>query len=560
MGAVPLAALSAYLAARPVLPPRSIRLWAAAAYALLPAVVGAAPAGRIGTAVVAVVLPPAVWSAARALGLPGRPGSTSVAFLAGLLLAVLTAFAPVCYLMALALGLVAAAARVRLPRRRDLLRLLPVLGLAPLLLAPWLPAIWDEPDLLLREPGLAGPGLVDARLSPLDVLLVHPGGPGMYPLLVTVPLLLAALAALLRRRDRAVVWAGWAAALVGMAAAVLMSRARFTAPPAVGPVSGWPGPATLVAGAGLVLAAAAGAVGARSRIAAMSFGWRQPSAVVLTVVSALVPVVAGAWWAVAGADRPLHRGDSAVLPAFVAAEAVRGGRPRTLVLRSEGSGRLAYSLLRAQEPAIGQADTVTNGGPSTGLSRAVSDLASGRGGDAAGELLPYGVRYVLMPRPVDAALAAAVDAVPGLLPVSAPDGSRVWTLAFRSGRLRLLGPTAADPLKRLRDSRLVSGGVVGADARIPPGPPGRVLLVSEASSSGWRAQLDGRSLTPGRYDGWAQTFRVPPAGGHLVLGFDDTGHQRLLWFQLGAVLLAVVLALPRARRGDDHDPLEERSS
>ena len=41
-----------------------------------------------------------------------------------------------------------------------------------------------------------------------------------------------------------------------------------------------------MAGAGLVLAAAAGAEGARARVAGSSFGWRQPAAAALAVLAA----------------------------------------------------------------------------------------------------------------------------------------------------------------------------------------------------------------------------------------------------------------------------------
>ncbi|MYS40741.1 glycosyltransferase, partial [Streptomyces sp. SID5998] len=57
IGSVPLAGFTAYFASRPLVPSRLLRAWAAVAYAFLPATTGALAGGRIGTAVLAVLLP-----------------------------------------------------------------------------------------------------------------------------------------------------------------------------------------------------------------------------------------------------------------------------------------------------------------------------------------------------------------------------------------------------------------------------------------------------------------------------------------------------------------------
>jgi hypothetical protein len=177
------------------------------------------------------------------------------------------------------------------------------------------------------------------------------------------------------------------------------------------------------------------------------------------------------------------------------------------------------------------------------LHRAVADLASGRGGDAAAGVLPYGVRFVLMTRPLDAGLARDIDAVPGLVRVSGPEGSLVWRVQYPSGRLRVLA-TAAGPDST---ARVVGSGPVGARAEIPPGPPGRVLVVADRRSSGWRATVDGHALRATTYDGWAQAFTLPGAGGRLVLRHDAGLRPALLWTQAAALLLVVILVLPAAR-------------
>jgi hypothetical protein len=303
-----------------------------------------------------------------------------------------------------------------------------------------------------------------------------------------------------------------------------------------------------MAGAGLVLAAVVGADGARERIARSSFGWRQVAAGLVTVSALAVPLLAGPWWAFQGAGGPLERRDPVLLPAFVAAEGEHRDRPRTLVLRQLEEGRLSYALLRADGPRLGDADTVAGSDlAATGLDETVADLASGRGGDAATDLLPYGVRFVLLGRPVDPALADAIDAVPGLVRVSAPDRSALWKVRYPSGRVRVVsGPDDTD-------GTVLPSGAVGVRTDIPAASGSRLLTLADQHHDRWQATVDGQRLEPQVYAGWAQAFALPADGGQLVVRYDDGNRQLLLWLQLAAVVVALVLALPSVRAVDEAD-------
>jgi GT2 family glycosyltransferase len=563
LGAVPASAATAYLAVRRLVRSVPLRVWAAATYALLPPTLAAVAAGRLGTAVLAVLLPLVGLAVTRALALDvGRDvaeqrGGRGRATAAGVLvLAVATAFVPLVAVLALAVGLAALTA----VRGTGLLRLA-VLVVAPVaLLLPWLPAFVDDPQLLLLEAGLPGPGLSDAAPDPLSVLLLRAGGPGAAPVLLTVPLLLVALAALLRPVGRRPVVTGWVLALVGLAAALVQGRLEVTAPTLETAVPSWPGPALLVAGAGLLVAGAAGAEGARARVAGRSFGWRQPTASALAVLAGALPLALAGWWAVAGAGDPLDRQDPVLLPAFVAAEGDEPARPRTLVLRPRASGDLAYALLRAEGPRTGDAEVAPRAEATRGnLDGVVADLASGRGGDAAARLVPFGVRYVLLTRPADPALARAVDAVPGVVRVSGASGTVLWRLDYPTGRLRLL-PAAApvvDSDGSPPPARVLPSGQVRARTDLAAGAAGRLLVLADPRDGGWRARLDGRELAGRRYDGWAQAFAVPAEGGRLELRHEQGPRTLLLWLQLGATALVAVLALPQVRTREEDDLVDD---
>jgi hypothetical protein len=549
IGAVPLSGLTAYLALRSLVRSPVLRVWGAATYALLPPLLGAVAAGRLGTPVAAVLLPlleRAIVAAFRAE--PGARGWRA-AWTAGLLLAVVTAFTPILW-GAAAICLATACA----VRGAFVAKAAAILVVPPLLLLPWLPALVRQPSTLVLEAGLPGPGLAEGRLDGLDLLLLHPGGLGLPPLVVAGGLLLAALAALLRRDRRRPVLVGWGVALVGFASALALSRVEVTAATQQLAVSAWPGPLSLVAGGGLIVAAAAGAAGARGRVAASSFGWRQPTALIVAVVAALGPVVTAGWWLGTGAGDPVQRRDPVLLPAFVAAEGAQPSRPRTLVLRAHDDASLSYAVLRSDGPRTGDAELVEPEGMPR-LDPIVADLASGRGGDAAARLVPYGIRFVLLARPAPGGLARAISAVPGLDRLSGQAGTVLWQIGYPVGRVRVLAGDA--PVVQADGapppSRVIPSGQVDSHARIPPGNAGRLLVLADRRDAGWRATVGGERLQPGTYDGWAQAFELPPQGGQLHLHHDQGSRALLLWAELALLVLVVVLALPAARAAADGD-------
>nr|WP_269204992.1 glycosyltransferase [Motilibacter aurantiacus] len=555
LGAVPLAGLAAYVALRRAVASRAVRCWAAAAYALLPAATGAVAAGRLGTAAVLVLVPLVARTASAALG-RGRERWRAT-WAAGLLLAVACAFAPVLWPLAAVCTLRGAVATRRgRALGGALARAAVVLGLPVALLAPEAARIAADPALLAAEAGLPGPGLAEPALDPLAVVLLHPGGPGAYPLAFTLPVLLAALAAILVARwspRPGLVAAGWGVALAGMGAGVLVSRTHL--PVDGGSAAGWPGPATVAAGAGLVLAAAAGAEGAAARLRERSFGWRQPTAVLLAVLAVVSPLVVAAHWVGVGATGPLDRTVSAV-PAFVTAESAGPARVRTLVLAGD-TARVRYLLDRGDGSRLGDAELAGEPAARDALAAAVADLASGRGGSAAAALPPFGVRYVLLQAPVDPSLVRALDAVPGLRRAGEQQPHALWEVdvaAVPAAPLRVVGAGGA--------AELASTPVgAGATAQLPAGPAGRLLVLTEPRADGWRATVDGEPLDPAAAPAgarWAQAFALPAAGGTLTVTYADEGRARGGAARLGLAAVALLLTLPAARRRDT-DPEDARA-
>lgn len=537
LGAVPLAAVFAFVAARRLIADIRVRLWAAATYGLLPATTGAIAGGRIGTVAALVVVPLLALALAAAAGSRSRRGTWTGAWTAALLLAVMTAFVPMSYVAMAAVIVVAVAIA---PSAARAIKSAAILVVAPLLLLPWSAQVFHHPGLLLLEAGLPGPDLSNPRLSPVSVVLQASGGPGAIPLWIGVPLVLGGLAALLSSERRRVVLGAWLLVLVGVVLGIGVSLTTVSTATTQTPVASWPGFAVGLVATGLLIACAVTAERARARLSASSFGWRQPVAVGVTLVVAATPLLLGGWWIIRGAGDPLHRRDPVVLPQFVAASGAQPEHPRTLVLRRAADSSLTYALLRDEGPRLGDAETGPPASSYADLDVAVADLVSGRGGDLAIGLARHAVRYVLIAAPVDADLVSSLDSVPTLQRLASSDGAALWQLSLPASRLRLDSADGATLASLPSDAE-------GADATVPGGPAGRTVVLAERVDSRWSATLDGAPLRSTMIDGWAQGFGVPAAGGHLVLRFDGTTRHRWLLVEGGLVLIVVLLSLPGAR-------------
>lgn len=539
VGSVPLAGLTAYFASRPLVQSRLLRAWAAVAYAFLPAVTGALAGGRLGTAVLAVLLPLIARSAVAAYGLGGPdadPGRRPV-WTHTLLLTLATAFTPVVWPLAAVLGAAALVAR------RDRWktygpRLAATLAVPLLVLAPWSLGLLMHPGRLLREAGLPyGAG----SASPLGLLGINPGGPGTGAPLLLAGVVLAALAALLRADRQSAVRTAWAAALAGLLCAVLVAR------------TAWAGPATLVYGIALLAAALLGADGAKHRVAARSFGWRQPLAALVALAAAAGPLLGAAGWVLDGAAGPLQRRDPVQVPAFVADAGGDDNQTRTLILDLDGPAGVSYSLVRGSGGRLGDAETTAATGGDARLDKVVSNLVAGSGADQSSQLSAFAIRFVMFRPGGPEEIRRVLDATPGLSRRHQQDGTALW------GVEPWLPRTVIVPGKPGEAPVPVASGPVEAHAEIPAGEAGRTLRIADRADSGWQATLDGKPLKPKTLDGWAQGFELPAAAGRLNL-VHETSLVRTAWHWTQGLLALVllVMALPgRRARLDDDLPEEE---
>src|ERR1035441_6636480 len=547
-GCVPAAGVTAFLATRRVTSVLAARVWIAATYALLPVAMGAVAAGRIGTAVAFVLLPLVAVMTGRML--TGTPrAARRAAWAAGLLVAIAAAFVPLAWPIA-GVAAIGAALAWRWLGLRTVVNAVIVAAVPAAILIPWTFHLVVSPSALFGEAGLPRPGLAVAGLRPASLLLLSPGGPGLPPVWVTAGLVLPAFGALLARRRLTVVYAGWGIALAGLVIALVVSRVRVTPPPGGPAVSAWPGIAIAVAAAGLLLAAvplieAAGrplrqvADLIRGRVPRTD--WRVLATLAGFAVALSAPVLAAGYWLAGGVGGTVTAAAPQILPAFVAASSAGPDRNRTLVLRPVG-GTLSYAVLRDTDPVLGQPELAQAVSSTRALSGVVASLVaagSGDAGDTGQALSQFDIGYVLLPAPIDQALAQQLDAAAGLQPLTRAPAYDLWQVSGPVARAWVV--TAAGP------AVTVPSGAIGVNAVVGPATSGTLVLAEAAG--GWSATLNGKPLTTMAkpVGGWAQGFVLPAGGGRLVITRNETARDISLSVEAAAVLVAFALALPGTR-------------
>ncbi|MET1064034.1 MAG: glycosyltransferase family 2 protein [Arthrobacter sp.] len=429
----------------------------------------------------------------------------------------------------------------------------------------------------------------------------------LLALLVGLPaLLLAAVALFLQGRAARTARALWAAALLLLAGGWLSSQvatgagANVLVTPFTGPAVSATGFAIL----GAALIGAAGLLDAADRATAATAGRR--ILVRTTAVAAMALLLAGPLtgltvWAAQnilppaapaagapateqagtappefdprssdslGARRLVQPAASRTLPATAIDRGEGPEQSRTLLLSTGENGTIDATLMRGAGTTLDALSTIAAARPIMGepgqetvrdddavaasLRNVAATLVAGEGVDPREELEELGVAFVVL-RDADTAAqltASRMDAVPGLVAVGKTDVGWLW----RISPLNLPVVQAADVAHRVRivdgagaTVGLVPAQAVSADAAVPAGPEGRLVVLAERADPGWSAWLDGRRLTA-TTSGWAQAFTLPAQGGQLSLRYEA---PLAVWAGIAQVViigLTVLLAVPMPAR------------
>jgi GT2 family glycosyltransferase len=543
-GVVPLSLLAAYPLARRLINDRRVRLWVCGTYALLPVLLGGTNQGRLALSVVAICLPLLVMATR---GLVLRRTRTAEAWRggwgAGVVLVALVAFEPSMIIFVLLAGILGAIVLRSSPRKIGRIGI--ALGVPLVVLLPWWPTLISMPGRLFVGPDSVLGGVTPA--APVwQLLLGREVGPGLPPLWVGAGVFgiiwIAALVGLARRPARRAVLAAWAAALVALGMAVLLSRLVVSVPPAGTEVRPWVGSYLLLAFAALIIGGGMGLDGFSGEITERSFSWLQPATVFAGIAVCLVSVGGAVWWVLAGAQGPIERARLDAIPPYVMNAMKTDARPRLLAIDlSDGTAR--YSVLADDQLRLGDADRGFTFGGSVAAREQVDDLvvrlvAGTADSDINPQLTNLGIGYVWVTG-ANEDIKARIDNTPGLGTASGNERGIVWKLE----------PAVARTVLVEGSERLPIGP---PPAAVPPGTQERQLQIGESADVRWRAGLDGQTLVPVA-DGWQQGFALPAAGGTVAYELPSF-MPWLLPIQGLVLLVAGVLAAPAIRRPEVRDP------
>lgn len=430
---VPLAAFGGYRLLRRVTGARFVSLWGAVAYALVPVLSGAVAQGRLGTVVAAVVLP---WLAQSALFLaPSQSPDRRwrAAWRTSLWLGLLSAFVPVAWPLSLAVALTACVAGLVTDRPRWASPsawgaiLLP-LAVVPVLLLPWSLLTLGPTGLTswLFEAGLPAPELL-RPLGAADIVLGRSGGTGTAPGWISLGVVLAAVAALLRADTRGRVLGAWAVLVVALVPVALLTDRTFELVGAAVRQPVWLGFALLLVQAGAICAASLAASGVSSTLSGSSFGWRQPVGLLVVAAAVLSPALGVFWWVANGVSEPLDRGEADAVPTYMVDAAQADPDHGVLVVSGNRRAGLDYDVFRGDGRRLGDdtlAPTAEAQQPMTDL---VTDLATSAQPQDVEQLSRHGIEFIYTSAPTDGSLAGNLDSVSGLTTASAVrPGARAW--------------------------------------------------------------------------------------------------------------------------------------
>ncbi|TCO46914.1 GT2 family glycosyltransferase [Kribbella antiqua] len=406
LGAVPLAGLAAWALLRAFVVDRVARAWGASAYGLAVFTNGAISQGRLGTCVAAIVLPllgAAVHTIARRRRVVIQ-GSWRAAWFAGICQAVLFAFTPALGLL-ISLTLVIGGV-LGLGWRRQGRQLVFSVVLGLLLVLPWTIQLVLHPSRLGQEAGGPPTAAVGPGNSLPHLLTGTPLG-APTPWWLVVPLILVALASLLRESRQRYELLGWFAAMLGLAGTLVASR-----------LGGGSGPLMFLMTAGWIIAVTVAwdSVGKSTEIIVQG---------VLGIVLVTTIVTAG-FWLVRGADGPLWRGPAQDLPAYLVSAQDPPEDQSILVVRKDPNSPMRYSLVRDGGPRMGSLEAAPTAEQTKPITDVLATLGGGGTGEEGRQLAGLDIDYVYLPAPVDPTLQSTLDSLPGLTRASAADGDSAW--------------------------------------------------------------------------------------------------------------------------------------
>ncbi len=545
---VPIAALFAYLAAGRFTKSWVARFAVAMLWIISPSFLEAIAGGRLGAIIVHIFLPLLLWAYVGAWKRKsGQIGLTA------LVLAILSAAAPIFLLLALVLVSVALVAQIG--RFSWLWLPLP----AVVLLAPTLALLEGEEwvAFLFSTPGKLVSGVNDPQqiLFGFSTLSFDLNSWHLGMFLCLAIILLLALVSLFRSRGAYTIRLGWLVAIFGMLLALLspyiFNGYYVDSTALIGSVA-WHGIGLSIFWLGLFIAIAQGVDGFTDSLRNKSFGVSQFLGITVMVLLPLaVTGLAGGWIAVQlTEDNQVLRGEpTQILPAIAKNNIEAPIRSRVLALyaKSDGYGAEVWRDAGLQLHEVTMLRNIRGGAkdPATKhLQQAVADLLVSSD-TAASRLAEHAISVVLLPPATEKdsvlqrdKLISALHSAPNLEYVTTNETGSFWRVAgtdVTTSRVRTI--TDDNVIK------VVESGKYRVRAQLNSDKEQRLVL-AERVDSGWKAKVSGKKLKAQKSD-WSQTWIIPAnSRGELVIYHENYLYVAFYFLQILVGIISVLVSLP----------------
>ena len=388
-----------------------------------------------------------------------------------------------------------------------------------------------HPIKSLREPGLS---LESA--GPLSTILFNPGGPSAPAIYVLSPFLLYILIGIFSRdqKNSAI------SALLSISLAATFSSFFIQGNNSQAQRI-WSGPLVLFAQLLSLLLIFAIAERIIPQLRVSNFGFRHIASVFTALVTIVSMVTISIWVTSAGANSVLRANQEQVIPPFITDLASTDERPKTLVIR-KSDDQLQYFVTRGGDLQIGNADVASQ--TPEQFHKAIVDLVNGVGGSTSQVLGFYGIKYVYMKNPADAGLTRTIDGIGGFTRSSATKDGIVWKVdksharvTFQNKQGQFLSVNSTDKSSKA----YVSGA--------------GLILLAEKYDKAWHLMLNGKPVPLQEHPFGIPIFEIQEQG-EILLTHDGTNRRAWISLQLIALISTIVLALPAGRRRREV-PLEE---
>jgi GT2 family glycosyltransferase len=273
----------------------------------------------------------------------------------------------------------------------------------------------------------------------------------------------------------------------------------------------------------------------------IDFGYKHITSVFTVLITVISSLSLFSWGVGVGANSLVKTNNKMVIPAFISDLATTNQKPKTLVI-SKNLDQIKYFISRGNDLRIGEPDVADR--PPEIVHDSIVDLFNGVGVSSSQILGYFGIQYVFMKDPADPALVRTIDGIGGFTRSSATKDGVIWKV--NNSHARVSFQNLKGQFFPINSEGIGANGFVSA--------PGKVIIAEKFDDS-WQLLLNGAPVPLEQNEFRLPVFTINQPG-EILITHDGTARRGWISLQLIAIISVVILALPAGRRRKEV-PLEE---